>query len=605
MKLRISEIVRGFLRKNFRNLLLLTSLISVLLATVLTVASYKRTQQEAEFFAEGMKPYLLGLALNNNGDAIRLYIDEVNRKNTHYFAFDYEEATTPQLAGASNFTDLTLAGQSYGRLIFRVNPIKVIPWLSLAVLLTLVGIFMLFARSLFRSTSRLIADKVVCPLERLARAIEVTDDLTKVLALQRTNAPIVEVHLIQSALAQAALRIQDNEIQIRNAAVDQSLITFAQQVAHDIRSPLAALEMVTQMTAELSEDTRVIVRSAVGRINDIANSLLMRNESPTDFSHLTSTPGAAQFEKPVEQTTLELLSDLIDTLINEKRMQFRSRPGVIIEYSFDSDSSGLFANVELIEVKRVISNLVNNAVEAVGEQGKVWVRLAVGDQPEKISLRIEDNGPGIPSELIPHLAQKGVTYGKQGGTGLGLFHARTSIEKWGGTLKIDSELGQGTCISIILPRGENPLWFTPSLKIRAAHNGGSHNVVVILDDDPSIHQIWRRRFDSIFSDGSQTRPSLKLVHCFTPGELIGWHSRHLKSEGTTLYLCDYELNGHEMTGLDTIEALGIGANSVLVTNLFESLEIRKRCESLGIKMIPKGMAGIIRIEKFNLEDKCI
>ena len=88
----------------------------------------------------------------------------------------------------------------------------------------------------------------------------------------------------------------------------------------------------------------------------------------------------------------------------------------------------------------------------------------------------KDTGKGIPPEILAKLGQKGVTYGKAGGNGLGLYHARTMIEGWGGSFTMKSEPGQGTAVLIALPRATGQV-------------GGS--TAVLLDDDLLVHMNWK------------------------------------------------------------------------------------------------------------------
>lgn len=131
---------------------------------------------------------------------------------------------------------------------------------------------------------------------------------------------------------------------------------MATQVAHDIRSPLSALEMIIQDISQIPEEKRIITRNAIGRIRDIANNLLRQRKKN---QHNQITISAC------------LLTSVIDSLISEKRMQFRSELNTTIEFTPSVESYGLFAKINLHEFKRVLSNLINNAVEATNYQGHV------------------------------------------------------------------------------------------------------------------------------------------------------------------------------------------------------------------------------------------
>jgi signal transduction histidine kinase len=115
---------------------------------------------------------------------------------------------------------------------------------------------------------------------------------------------------------------------------------------------------------------------------------------------------------------------------------------------------GISARVPKGELSRALSNLINNSVEAIDQgQGIVWISLACNGSENVIQIR--DNGKGIPTKHLLDLGSPGFSFGKgdldQSGNGLGLFHAKTTIENLGGRIKIESTEGLGTTISLILP----------------------------------------------------------------------------------------------------------------------------------------------------------
>lgn len=180
--------------------------------------------------------------------------------------------------------------------------------------------------------------------------------------------------------------------------------------------------------------------------------------------------------------------------------------------------------------------------------------------------------------------QRGKTFGKNGGSGLGLYHAKTSVSAWGGLLSLQSELDRGTSVTISLPLATPPEWFVDKLCLSEA------STVVVLDDDSSIHQVWKSRFESVQAI------ELMLHHFSKPEELRAFTRNQGHENQNVLYLIDYELIGHEETGLDLISDLGIASSSILVTSRFEEAKIVARCRSLGVGLIPKGMAGFIPLE---------
>ncbi|MGK5083394.1 HAMP domain-containing sensor histidine kinase [Bdellovibrionota bacterium FG-1] len=370
---------------------------------------------------------------------------------------------------------------------------------------------------------------------------------------------------------------------------------LATQVAHDIRSPLASLEMATKDSSGLPEDTRIIIRSAVGRIKDIAHTLLIQNRANSQSGSILQVDCSTH----VENKSIQLLSSSIDEIISEKRMQFRTKLGIQISARLDEASYGLFSLIQPTEFKRVLSNLINNSVETLGEQGTIAADLSVTNE-QFIQIRIQDNGKGIPAELLAKLGNRGETHGKEGGSGLGLFHARTSIENWGGKFAIDSKVGQGTTTLITLPKLKAPAWFADALRLQPK------STVVILDDDESIHHIWDGRADS----SKFQEQGIKLVHLSTPLQVRNWISSSTDKTVPIQFLFDYELLDFKESGLDLVEKLGIARQTILVTSRYEELAIRERCEKLKLRMIPKGMAGFVPISIRDLritilEDKSV
>ncbi|MBI4369096.1 MAG: hypothetical protein HY547_02585 [Elusimicrobia bacterium] len=346
---------------------------------------------------------------------------------------------------------------------------------------------------------------------------------------------------------------------------------YSGQVAHDIRSPLAALDSIAGNVAKLPEEERLIIRSAVGRIRDIANHLLEKHRKDKVNN--------------VEDASVCLLSSLIEPLITEKRLQFRSRHDVEIETFLDAASYGHFAKIEPIEFKRLLSNLVNNSVEALETKGSVILSLAHKDQ--QILIKIQDTGKGIPPEILAKLGGKGETHGKTGGSGLGLYHARTALQCWGGSLKIKSQVGQGATITIILPRAEPPSWFVSELEL------SPKTPIVVLDDDPTIHQVWQGRLNAI----NLKDQDIEVVHFSRPDEIREWAKTNASAAARkALYLMDYELLGFKETGLALIEELNLGYQAILVTSRYEEKDILKNCQRLGVRLIPKGLAGFVPIK---------
>jgi signal transduction histidine kinase len=266
------------------------------------------------------------------------------------------------------------------------------------------------------------------------------------------------------------IRVYQEELQTR--AAEAAMVTVARQVAHDIRSPLAAITMVSRDLQEVPEEKRLLLQAATNRITDISNNLLSRDCS--DSRRLS--------ERPVSQ----LLYPVIESIISEKRAQYQNRSGLSLSLEIEDESVYFrFALFSSVELKRILSNLINNSVEALTGDGKV--RVLVRTEEKFVTIKIIDNGKGIPDEILPRVFNRGESFGKEGGSGLGLHHAKEMIDRWKGQIKVESSCGVGTEVTLKLPHGQSLKYFVQELHVK------QDATIIVLDDDPSIHAIWRKK----------------------------------------------------------------------------------------------------------------
>lgn len=436
---------------------------------------------------------------------------------------------------------------------------RVLGWTEIYTL----GLFVVFAFLVFGIAFWLVRSKSLFFIGKISDELE---EMQRESTSVNSDEPIVEINAIRQHIL--GLRKQTEQASRTKAFTELSV-----QVAHDIRSPLAALDMVVKDSAVLPESDRLLVRTAVSRITDIANNLI------NQYSLVPELRGASSPSRgPVDA---HLLSPVIENVASEKRMQYRSRIGIEILAKADPGSYGLFASIETSEFKRVLSNLINNSVEAIEGIGQISITLSnVGDQVE---VAITDTGKGIPGSILPQLMKKGASFGKEGGTGLGLYHAKETVESWGGAIHLESREGTGTTVRLLFPKAQSPDWFVSELAMEPGQT------VVVLDDDPSIHQVWDGRLHSLAE-----QYGIETVHFSAPAQFTEWLKK-TPAGGRSLFLIDYELLGSKTTGLELIESLGIADSSVLVTSRYEDDSIRERCKRLHVKLIPKSIAAYVPI----------
>lgn len=223
-------------------------------------------------------------------------------------------------------------------------------------------------------------------------------------------------------------RVQRQLVAERESSRTRAIAEQARQVAHDVASPLGALESVLRQT-QLPADRQHLMRSAVDRIRAIVSDL-----------RKTSAPHEVRFEP--------LLANLSEVVL-EKQAQ-NSAPIEFIYRGFENRES-LQVRASSGDLKRVFSNLIGNSIEA----GANTIEFDLDELPGHVSLRIKDDGKGLPTAYLERAFEKGVSVGKEGGSGLGLYHAQQCVRSWEGSVALNAE-PQGTSVTLHLvhKRGE-------------------------------------------------------------------------------------------------------------------------------------------------------
>ncbi|MDF2690757.1 MAG: kinD [Gammaproteobacteria bacterium] len=336
----------------------------------------------------------------------------------------------------------------------------------------------------------------------------------------------------------------------------------AVQVAHDIRSPAAAIMMLAKESISLPEEQRISLREASSRVQDIANNLL------SDY----------QEGEVLATASILMLYPVVSSLISEKRVQYRER---VVEFNIEAEGA-YFAHIKVNDqdFRRLLSNVLNNSLEAIAREHEAKITVEIKIKGQQISLYISDNGPGIPVDILGQLNAGDGMSTKHDGPGLGLKQVREFMLKHKGSFRIESELGVGTKVCLCFKLEKTPCWLAEEISFLP------EGEIIILDDDITIHGAWCRRFDCRIKQFPQlsikyfqeATACLEYLQSLSPEK-----ARH------SLFLSDYELIRQDLTGLDLIETIKIG-RAILVTSYYDHLSIVKRSILAQAKILPKTLA---------------
>jgi signal transduction histidine kinase len=217
----------------------------------------------------------------------------------------------------------------------------------------------------------------------------------------------------------------------RDRAVLAAKNLLSQQVAHDIKSPVGTLFVALENLHLKSEKSIKLIRSATSRIQAIAMDLDKSNDE-------------LKIINPLSPQNLKIV---LEEILYEKKIEF---PTVIFNFhSIQSDH--YYSKISDNEFKRVISNMINNSIEAIDNDIK-RITVKIYREDKNNIIEVKDNGTGIPKSIVNKIFNLGFTHGKVSGKGLGLSYSYNKIVEWDGTLRIIKSNHSGTIFHISLPQ---------------------------------------------------------------------------------------------------------------------------------------------------------
>ncbi|MBP5777234.1 MAG: response regulator [Prevotella sp.] len=291
----------------------------------------------------------------------------------------------------------------------------------------------------------------------------------------------------QLAIANKKLKEYEEKAQkAENASKMKSL--FLANMSHEIRTPLNAIEGFSRVIVETdSPEDRMkffeIIESNNNRLQSLVNEIL-------DLSRVES--GEIVMKKA--ETDLNELCTSIKNLF-----KFRCPDTVKLEWS--KPLMPVTFNTDANRLTQVFSNLISNALKHTSS-GSISYGYKVVDDGQKIEFFVKDTGSGIAKEDIDHIFETYVSRDAEtskNGYGLGLPLCKIIVEKLGGTISVESEVGNGSTFTFVMPfegtiGGVNQAKTTTTSNVRTIRISGRPdelNVkkILVAEDEDSNYEL--------------------------------------------------------------------------------------------------------------------
>lgn len=228
--------------------------------------------------------------------------------------------------------------------------------------------------------------------------------------------------------------------------IQKSLTEMAKRVAHDIRSPLSVLNAISKKIQGDLPQEGALLSEVSNRIIQIAEGLLDASREKAPIAGSLATPPATEVAG-VSSSSGDVLA-VCKNALDQKKLELGHTNHLSLLF-YNELANPFLCRCEAQTLSRLISNLLNNSIEALPGPG--FVSLTLSRREERLLIEVRDSGQGMSEDLIARVFKGPTTHGKERGNGLGLWTAIEAVRGWGGELHLSSVLGAGTTVTLALP----------------------------------------------------------------------------------------------------------------------------------------------------------
>jgi signal transduction histidine kinase len=254
-----------------------------------------------------------------------------------------------------------------------------------------------------------------------------------------------EIDFLTTLASQAAVAIENARTYQRLESLEQAKSEFVFTVAHELKSPVAAIQSIL----------RVLLDGYAGEVFEKQKELIARAErrlmALLSLIRDLLALGALKGELPEAKSDVILngvVKRVADTVLSEAEQK-----GISLRIEVPETLLTMWANED--DLERLLSNLLENAVKYTPPQGKV--KLELRSQNHGVRLVVSDTGIGIPPESMSRIFEefyraKNAKQVGQEGTGLGLSLVKHIVDRYHGTIDVESKVQEGTTFTVTFPQ---------------------------------------------------------------------------------------------------------------------------------------------------------
>lgn len=314
------------------------------------------------------------------------------------------------------------------------------------------------------------------------------DQDEKEILLQKLAEASLKIQKANNKLDEATAKLKEYEEKAEQAEKASRMKSlFLANMSHEIRTPLNAIEGFSRIMAETdSPEERMnymeIIESNNARLLSLINEIL-------DLSRVEAG-----------EITIKKESTDLNQLCHSLKQMFKFRCPDTVSMNWNKPNMNVTLITDENRLTQVFSNLISNALKHTS-QGSISYGYRLINDGQDVEFYVSDTGSGIAAEDLPHIFKTYVSKDAetmQNGYGLGLPLSKIIVEKMGGTISVQSELGKGSTFRFVLPfegtigglkKNSRITTNSRTIRISTQSDNGDRKLILVAEDEDSNFEL--------------------------------------------------------------------------------------------------------------------
>ncbi len=275
----------------------------------------------------------------------------------------------------------------------------------------------------------------------ITRSIKMVSDKMNETRIFKRNEKIVlkeaskEIHNLVDSYNSMVDELEESAVKLAQGEREEAWREMAKQVAHEIKNPLTPMRLTVQSFERKFDATDPNIKL---KLKEYSNILIQQidvmSSIASAFSDFAKMPSRKKEVINVAAVVKNAMEIFPESFI-----------------SFHADSEEIKANLDKMQIIRVVNNLVKNAIQATDKTENPQVEIKIIEENKSIKIIVSDNGKGISEEDKTKVFEPKFTT-KSSGMGLGLPMIKNIIEAYNGTISFASQIEKGTVFTVTVPK---------------------------------------------------------------------------------------------------------------------------------------------------------